>query len=52
MLDPINEKEFERLKCEKCGLYFYNSEEENEDYISIDETGQCRDCNNELRVNY
>lgn len=32
------------LKCELCGQYFGDSEEEFEDYQSVGETGRCVDC--------
>lgn len=42
------EQESEReLKCEKCGFLFSNEDEyEQDDFISVEETGLCTECLN------
>lgn len=55
MLDPlpIGEAEPKELKCELCGgLFRDNIECESDDYQSVDETGRCRDCYEDLGDEY
>lgn len=42
----INKPETETLKCEGCGFTFSNTDEqEADDFIEIEETGLCTECN-------
>ena len=46
---PLDNGEIPRvLKCEECGMEFRNQDAENEDewenYLNVDETGVCLDC--------
>ena len=47
LLDPMplnNKEDIAPLKCECCGLLF----DDEENYNSIDETGECLDCYKEF----
>lgn len=43
---PLDQKDENFLKCDKCGLIFGDVNDEN-DFANIDLTGCCEDCFNE-----
>lgn len=47
LLDPLDLDKPEEmfLQCEKCGMEF-SSEQDEDDYTNIEETGLCVFCNN------
>jgi len=55
MLDEsqVGKKDAEYLKCELCGLDYFQDDEDNEgDYEKIEETGRCLGCYEEWGDNY